>query len=305
VVKNSLFIDFRHLETFCRVAYLKSFSRAAEDLFLTQPTISGHILFLEKSLSLRLFDRTGKEVRLTKAGDVFLRYATRILATRKDLLNALSEFSQGIQGELSLGASTIPGEYLLPKLMGDFKREHPHFTLSLKIADTKEIVQYLLQGNVEMGLIGAKVDHPSLHYEKYGEDEVIVVARSDHPLVKKERVNLEDLSREPWIIREEGSGTQMAVEKALRKKGRSLKGFNVVMEMGSTSSVKQGVKAGLGLAFISRRAVEEELNQSLFSRITLEGLGSISRQIYIVSHRGRTFSPIAMEFLRFLKKRRD
>ncbi len=305
MVKKDLFIDFRHLETFCRVAEVRSFSRAADDLFLTQPTISGHILALEKSLSLRLFDRTGREVRLTKAGEVFLRYASKTLTIRKDLLNALSEFSQGIRGELSLGASTIPGEYLLPKLMGDFKKDHPHFSLSLKIADTKEIVQYVLQGNVEFGMTGAKVSHPSLHYEKYEEDEIIVVAPPGHPLAKKKRVDLEDLLKEPWIIREEGSGTQMAVDKALRRKGKTLRAFNVVTEMGSTSSMKEGVKARLGLAFISARAAEEELNQGLLSRIAVEGMESISRQIYIVSHRGRTLSPIGMEFLRFLKRKKE
>jgi len=305
VVKKDLSIDFRHLETFCRVADLKNFSRAADDLLLTQPTVSGHILSLEKSLSLRLFDRTGREARLTKAGEVFLRYASKLLTLRKDLLNALSEFSQGIRGELSLGASTIPGEYLLPKLMGDFREDHPHFTLSLKIADTKEIIQDVLQGHVELGMIGAKVNHSSLHYERYEEDEIIVVAPSGHPLARKKRAGFEDLLKEPWIIREEGSGTQMAIENALRKKGKSLKEFNVVMEMGSTSSMKEGVKAGLGLAFISERAVEEELNQGRFSRIAVEGMESISRQIYIVSHQGRTFSPIGMEFLRFLKKQRE
>jgi DNA-binding transcriptional LysR family regulator len=305
VEKQSFIIDFRHLETFCRVAALKSFSRAADDLFLTQPTVSGHILSLERSLSLRLFDRTGREIRLTKAGEMFLRYASKILTVRKDLLNALSEFSQGIRGELSLGASTIPGEYLLPRLMGDFKREHPRFTLSLKISDTKDIVQELLQGHIELGLIGAKVDHPSLHYEKFEEDEIIVIAPSDHPLTKKRSVGFEDLLKEPWIIREEGSGTQMTVERVLRKKGKGLKDFNVAIEMGSTSSVKEGVKAKLGLAFISRRAVEEELNRNLFTAITLEGLESISRQIYIVSQRGKTMSPAGMEFLRFLKRKRE
>ena len=304
--KKSLIIDFRHLETFCRVAALKSFSRAADDLFLTQPTVSGHILSLERSLSLRFFDRTGREVRLTKAGEMFLQYASKILMIRKDLLNALSEFSQGIRGELSLGASTIPGEYLLPKLMGAFKREHPLFALSLKIADSKKIVQELLQGEIEFGLIGAKLNHPSLQYEKYEEDEIIIVAPSDHPLARKRSVSFEDLLKEPWIIREEGSGTQMAVERALRKKGKSLKDFNVVVEMGSTSSVKEGVRAKLGLAFISRRAVEEELDRNLFSAIPLhEGMESISRQIYIVAHRGKTLSPIGTEFLRFLKRQRE
>jgi DNA-binding transcriptional LysR family regulator len=298
-------IDFRHLETFCRVAGLKSFSKAADDLFLTQPTVSGHILSLEQSLSLRLFDRTSREARLTKAGEVFLEYALKILSFRKELLNALSEFSRGIRGELSLGASTIPGEYLLPKLMGDFKKEHPHFIISLKIADTKEIIQYILQDNVEFGIIGAKLNYPSLHYEKFEVDEIIVVAPSDHPLTRKKRVNLEELLREPWIIREEGSGTQMAVEKAIRKKGKSLKQFHVAIEMGSTSSVKEGVKARLGLAFISGKATEEEIRQGFLSRIDVEGIEPIFRQIYIVSHRGRTLSPIGMEFLRFLKRKKE
>ena len=303
--KKPLQIDFRHLETFCRVASLKSFSKAAEDLFLTQPTVSGHILSLEQSLSLRLFDRTSREVRPTKAGEVFLKYASKILSSRKDLLNALSEFSQGIRGELFLGASTIPGEYILPGLVGDFKKGHPHFILSLKIADTKEIIQDVLQDDVEFGMIGAKLDHPSLDFEKYQEDQIIVVASSGHPLVRKKRVDVEELLREPWIIREEGSGTQMAVEKALRKKGKSLKQFNVVMKMGSTSSVKEGVKARLGLAFISGRATEEELNQGLLSRIDVEGIDAISRQIYLVSHRRRTLSPIGTEFLRFLKRKKE
>jgi DNA-binding transcriptional LysR family regulator len=304
VEKKELTIDFRHLETFCRVAELKSFSKAADDLFLTQPTISGHILSLENHLSLRLFDRTGREVRLTKAGEVFLRYASKIIASRKDLLNVLSEFSQGIRGEISLGASTIPGEYLLPKLIGDFKKEHPLFTLSLKIADTKKIVQFVLEGDVEFGMIGAKLNHTSLRYEKYEEDEIIVVAPFSHPLTKKGKAGLSDLLNEPWITREEGSGTQMAVEVALRRRGKSLRQFNGLTEMGSTSSMKEGVKAGLGLAFISKRAVGEELKQGLLSRIHVEGIDPIFRQFYIVSHRGRTISPIGTQFLRFLHKNR-
>ncbi len=305
VERKPLQIEFRHLETFCRVADLKSFSKAADDLFLTQPTVSGHILSLEQFLSLRLFDRASREVRLTKSGEVFQEYASKILSLRKDLLNALSEFSQGIRGELSLGASTIPGEYLLPRLIGDFKKEHPSFIISLKIADTKEVIQYVLQDQVEFGVIGAKLNHPSLHYEKYEEDEIIVVAPSDHPLARKKKVNLDELLKEPWIIREEGSGTRIAVEKALRKKGKSLKQFHSVTEMGSTSSVKEGVKAKLGLAFISGRATEGEVRQGFFSRIDVEGFEPISRQIYFVSHRRKTLSPMATQFLRFLKEKKE
>ena len=304
VHRKQLSIDFRHLETFCRVAEVKSFSKAADDLFITQPTVSGHILALEESLSLRLFDRKARETKLTKGGEVFLRYAIKILNSRQDLLNALSEFSQGIRGELSLGASTIPGEYLLPKLMSGFKSEHPHITLSLKIADTKEITECVLQGNVELGMIGAKLNHHSLKYERHEEDEIIVIGPSGHPLAKKRRVSFDDLSQEPWIIREEGSGTQMVIEQALRKKNRSLKQLNVVMEMGSTSSMKEGVKAGVGLAFISKKAAEEELDQGILSRIDTEGIEPIFRQFYVLSRRERTLSPMGKEFLRFLKRNR-
>ena len=298
-------IEFRHLETFCRVADLKSFSKAADDLFLTQPTVSGHILSLEQFLSLRLFDRASREIRLTKSGEVFREYASKILSLRKDLLNALSEFSQGIRGELSLGTSTIPGEYLLPGLIGDFKREHPSFVISLKIADTKEVIQFVLQDHVEFGIIGARLNHPSLHYEKFEEDEIVIAAPTGHPLTRNKKVTLDQLLKEPWIIREEGSGTRIAVEKALRRKGKSLKQFNVVMEMGSTSSVKEGVKAKLGLAFISGRAAEGEVRQGSLSRIDVEGFEPISRQIYIVTHRRRTLSPMGTEFLRFLRRKKE
>ena len=299
--REPLPIDFRHLETFCRLAERRSFSKAADDLFLTQPTVSGHILFLEKVLGLRLFDRAGRDVRLTKAGEIFLRYATRILGTRKELLNALSEFSEGIRGEFSLGASTIPGEYLLPRLIGGFRREHPHHILSLKIADTKEIVRDVMDGTVEFAMTGARLSHPSLSYEKYGEDEIIPVAPSGHPLAGKKGVNLERLLQEPWIVREEGSGTQMAVELSLKKKGKSLKDFQVVMEMGSTSAVKEGVKAGLGLTFLSRWAAEEELRHGALVPIHVQGMDPIPRSIYLVTHRGRTLSPIGSQFLRFLR----
>lgn len=305
VEQKHLPVDFRHLETFCRVADLRSFSKAADDLFLTQPTVSGHILSLEQSLGLRLLDRMGRETRLTKGGEILYQYASKILAFRREALNALSEFSEGIKGELTLGASTIPGEYLLPKLLGDFKKEHPRLTISLKIADTKEVVQYVLQGKVEFGMTGAKLNHPSLHYDLFEEDEIIIIGPASPRGLQKQRLRFEEMLKEPWIVREEGSGTQMAVEKALKKKNQSLKQLNQTIEMGSTSSLKEAVKAGLGFAFISRKAVEQELNQGLLSHIKVEGIEPISRQIYIVFHQGKTFSPMGMKFLRYLKKRKE
>lgn len=301
-MKKNSSIDLKHLETFCRVADLKSFSKAAQELFLTQPTVSGHILSLEKSLSIQLFDRSGREVRLTRAGEIFLQYASRMLRLRQELMNALYEFSRGIHGEIFIGASTIPGEYLLPKLLGGFKKDYPYLTISLKIADTKEVIQWVLDDLIEFGLIGAKLNRPSLHYEKFAEDEIIPVGLSTHPLAKKKRISLQEMMKQPWIVREEGSGTQMMVDNALRKIGLTLKQFHVVAQMGSTSSVKEGVKSGLGFAFLSKRAVEDELQRGALSKIDIKELDPILRPIYIVSHRGRTLSPMGLGLLKFLKK---
>ena len=296
--------DLRHLQSFCRVADLRNFSKAAEDLFLTQPTVSGHILALEKSLGVRLFDRTGREARLTKAGQILYPFASKVFGLRRDALNALSEFSQGIRGELCLGASTIPGEYILPKLLGEFKREHPHFVIGLKIADTQQIVQEVLKGDVEFGLIGAKIKHASLQYELFAKDKIVFVGASGLSRATRPKIPLNELFQMPFILREKGSGTRMAVEKMLKKIGKNIGQFREIVEMGSTASVKAAVRAGLGFTFISQTAVEEELTQGLVSEIQLEGAEPILRQIYLVSHRGRTLSPIAVRFFRYLRKRK-
>jgi DNA-binding transcriptional LysR family regulator len=298
-------IDFRHLETFCRVAELKNFSKAADELYLTQPTVSGHILFLEKILGLRLFDRTGRQALLTKAGNILYLHASKMLASRKDALNALSEFSEGIRGDLVLGASTIPGEYLLPRLLGDFRKEYPGFSLSLKVGDTKEVVQYVLQCVVEFGITGAKLIHPSLQYDFFGDDEIITIGPPNAHRDRRPRIKLEEMVNLPWVLREEGSGTRMAVEKALRRKGKSLKHFVERIEMGSTASLKEGVKAGLGFAFISKVAAEEELRRGMLSQVAVEGLEPISRPFYLALRRGKTLSPIGLKFLRYLKKRKE
>lgn len=246
----------------------------------------------------------GRETTLTKAGTVLYEYAKRMLALRKEALNGLCEFSEGIQGDLSIGASTTPGEYILPRLLGEFRSIHPNLTISLRVADTKEIVQDVLQGSVEFGMTGAKLKHPSLRYDLFEEDEIIVIGPPSTPPSKR-KVTIEQTVREPWVMREEGSGTKMAVEKALNKRGKTLKQFCQTIEMGSTASLKEAVKAGLGFAFVSRKAVEDELNQDLLSELQIEGMDSIRRQIYIVLHRGRAPSPMGIKFLRFLRKRKE
>ena len=210
-------VDFRHLESFCRVADLRSFSKAADDLFLTQPTVSGHILSLEQSLGLRLLDRTGREARLTKGGEIFYHYASKILAFRREALNALSEFSEGIQRRPHPGRKHDPGRIPSPETLGRFQERTPPSHHFLKIADSKEVAQYILQDKVELGVTGARLNHPSLHYQLFEQDEIIIVGPPSPRGQHRQRVRFEDMLNEPWVVREEGSGTQMAVEKALKK----------------------------------------------------------------------------------------
>ena len=146
----------KHLETFCKVAELESFSRAGEAVYLTQPTVSGHIASLEQSVGLKLFDRLGRRVALTNGGRIFYRYAKEILKLRDEAHNALSEFSHLIKGRITIGGSTIPGEYFLPRVMGGFHKAVPGITISLIIADSQEIVDLLIAGGIEVGVVGMR-----------------------------------------------------------------------------------------------------------------------------------------------------
>jgi DNA-binding transcriptional LysR family regulator len=292
-------VDLRQIEVFARVVELRSFSRAAEALHLTQSTVSEHVRLLEEEVGARLFDRLGRETLPTRAGELLFGYAQRMLALRVEAVQGLQQFLGQIAGTLTVGASSIPGEYVLPPLIGAFREKFPRVSIALQIADTRGIVEAVLEGRVELGMVGARPDQRTLNAVELMPDELVVVVPPRHPWVGRKEVTVEDLKAEPLIVREPGSGSRDAVEKALEAAGLGLDGLQVIAEMGSTSAIKQAVKAGMGVSLMSRRAVDDESRSGLLGSVRIKDL-PVTRHFYVVTHASRSRSPLCQAFLDFL-----
>ena len=292
-------MDARQLEIFVKVAELGSFSKAAEALFLTQPTVSEHIRGLEEELGVRLLDRLGRGAAPTKAGQLLLGYGRRILELHREARQALDQFQGRMSGELVIAASTIPGEYVLPALIGRFKEKYPDIAISLLIGDTQRVVEWSLEGRAELAVAGAQIDHRALEYRELLPDELVLVVSAAHPWHGKKTATLEEVRAEPLIVRERGSGSRHALEKALAEVGLDLSDFRVVGEMGSTQAIKQGVKAGVGISLISKRAVAEECQHGTLHCVKVKDL-RFSRAFYLVTSTTRSRSPLAEAFRAFL-----
>ncbi|MGE3540609.1 MAG: selenium metabolism-associated LysR family transcriptional regulator [Candidatus Tectimicrobiota bacterium] len=292
-------LDLRQVEVFYYVAKFRSFSKAAEALLLTQPTISGHIKTLEESLALVLFDRLGREVTLTQAGEVLYTYAKRLLAVKTSALQALQELQGGVSGELLIGGSSIPGQYVLPSILGHFKRQYPDITAVLSITDTMDIIERIVRGDLELGMVGACVPHAQVVYEAFVDDELVLAVASDHPWARQKAVSLPELATQPFIHRERGSGSRLVTEHILKQHGFEPAALHTVAEMGSTEAIKQGIKAGIGISILSRIALTDELRAGSVQTVAIEGV-ALLRHFYLIRHRGRTLSPLCQTFERFV-----
>jgi len=296
-------LDIHQLEIFTKVAEFKSFSKAAQEMYLTQPTVSQHITSLESYLETKLFDRLGKEVSLTKVGEVLYHYAKQITALRREAQQALEHFLGKKSGHLILGASTIPGEYILPFLLGEFKTLYPAIRITLRIGDTEEIVNELLNRRIELGIIGAKITHPRLKYFTFVQDELIVVVPKGHRWWQKTSIDVQELTDQPFIMREEGSGTRISMEKSLHELGISKGSLKIIAEVGSTTAVKQAIKANIGISLISERAVEEEIGLKLLKKIPIKKVKFI-RTFFIIRDKKRTASPLCEALIQFLSEQK-
>jgi DNA-binding transcriptional LysR family regulator len=293
-------MDLRRLEIFAKVAELGSFSRAAEALFLTQPTISEHVRSLEDELGVQLLDRLGRGATPTRAGQLLLGYARRMLTLSREAHQALERFQGRMSGELVVGGSTIPGEYVLPALIGQFKSKYPDISISLHIGSSRQVSDWVEEGRVEVGVVGARPAARTLEAKELMPDELVVVVAATHPWATRRVTTLADLQKEPMVVRERGSGSRDAVEHALQEAGISPASLRLVGEMGSTQAVKQAVRAGVGIALISKRAVEDECRAGLLACVKVKDL-RIARAFPLVTHRDRTRSPLAEAFVEFIE----
>lgn len=288
------------LRSLIMVVETGSFSESAKKLHISQPAITFQIQSLEQSLGIQLIDRSGKKVQLTEAGEIVYKSAKKILAEANALEKTIGEYQESARGTLTVGASSIPGEYVLPKVFGSFKKEYPEAVLSLQVTDTENITKRILSGEFDVGVVGAVIDDKRLDFKPFFEDELVFVVPPDYDHYREGRTKLQEIVGENVIMREEGSGTRMVVEKELAQRGLKLSDFNLVMELGSTEAILTAVEAGLGTSILSRWAAEKAIDLGKVRVVEITDM-PIKRRLYIVTRRGRPFDRLADLFLQFLQ----
>lgn len=292
-------MDIRRLEIFCRVVELKSFTRAANAAFLSQPTVSEHIRLLEEALGEKLLDRLGRQVLPTPAGEILYRYARRIIHLRDEALQTLADYRGTLQGHLQVGASTIPGAYILPELIERFKTLNPTIRLTLKIAGTGLIRRELLNSTIELAVIGAPSKTQDIDCQELFSDELTLAVHPDHPLAGRSSVDLDELAKYPFLLREEGSGTRAVMSEVLSNHGFDPAQLDIVAEMGSTEAIRQGIKARLGISILSTLAIRDDLQSGALVQIPINGIRMV-RPLCLAQRKNRELTPLAQAFLNFL-----
>lgn len=292
-------MDLWQLHIFCKVVDYKSFSKAGRAIHLSQPTISSHIQSLEDHFGCRLIDRMARQTVPTAAGKTLYRYARRLDALREETEAAIAAMQGEVRGRLHVGASTIPGNYLLPELIGGFTREHPGVNVALEIADSAKIMARVLGGDLEMGVVGAASRDRNAIQEPLMVDRLQLILKADHRWAGQKGVTLAQLIEVPFIIREQGSGTLAALQTALQQAGMALRQLNIVAEMGTTTAVIQSIKSGVGVSILSPVAVREDLARGRLKALPVADL-VLERNLYLIRHRQRSLSTVAGAFAEFL-----
>ena len=295
-------LDLRLLEIFCAVYEARSFSRAAEKLFISQPTVSEHIKNLEEALKVQLFDRLPRTIAPTQAARILYRHGEIILTQRQAALQEMMAFLDRLEGPLKVSASTIPGEYLLPHLLVDFHSQFPRVDVDLSISDSQKVCHQVASGEADLGFVGARLDVLGVEYHPFASDQLVLVVPNNRQWQEVQQISMEDLLQEPFLARESGSGTRLSLERQL---GFKLDRFNIRTILGSTNAIKEGLKAGLGVSVLSHLAVQTELAGGLLKTVQIEGSDSLRRDFFVVTHTRRTLSPIAESFLEFLQEQTE
>lgn len=296
---NKIRLDLDLIEVFCCVYEHQNFSRAAEQLSLSQPTVSGHVKNLENYVGMKLFNRLAKQVLPTTAGELLYHYGASILKEKEAAIKQLNKLRGCTEGPLIICSSTTPGEYLLPGIVASFHASYPGVAVDLRISDSESTCREVLGGKVELGVVGARLNGVGLNFSQFASDQLVLVAPNNGDWSVVETISLEALTRKPFIAREEGSGSRSVFETSI---GRSLKEFNIVACFGSTSAVKEAVKANLGVSVLSLQSVRSEIEAGMFKVIGIEEISPIKRDLYIVTNKNLALSPIAELFLGILMR---
>ncbi len=294
-------MDIHHLRVFASVFKHKSFSRASEELHLTQPTVSDHIKSLEGELNCKLFDRLGRKIIPTKEAGALIGRVSEIIEKVEGIRGMLGEFSKESSGHIIIGASTIPATYILPGLTAAYRRKHPGVFFEVVVSDSRGIVDKVAGHDLLVGMVGARLDNGQVHYTPYLDDELIAIAAPS--LTESRSLSIREVAALPMVIRERGSGTRREFENILVREGIDPQQLGIVGLFGSTDAIKQAVKEGMGISIISRRSVKDELKCGMLREIRIKD-ADMKRQFYIITHRKRTLPHLYKVFLEYLLSRR-
>lgn len=297
-------MDIRKLDVFRKVVELKSFTKAAEAALLSQPTVSEHIRNLEEELGMKLVDRLGRETEPTPMGRVLYRYAVRMVQLQQEALQALARMNGTLSGEVRIGASSIPGAYLLPGLIASFCRQFPEVKPLVEISDSRATAARLLDGLVDLGLVGAIWNERGLRWLPLFADTLVAAVPPHHALAGRAAVAMTELIGLPFIFREPGSGTRKVVLQLLEQQGLKESDLHETATLGSNEAVREAVKAGLGIAVLSSRSVSQDVQAGALAAVSLEDAAA-ERPIYLLQRKNREPSPAAAAFIDHLKTAAD
>lgn len=263
--------DFR-LKVFDTVAKRLNFTKAANELNITQPAVTKHIKEIELNLNIKLFERNGTKIKLTKAGEILLKYTEEIFSVYQKMEFEIGQLQEKQKGILRLGASTTIAQYVLPPILAEFRKRFPEIQLSLIIQNSERIEELLGNHKIDVGLIEAQIKNRTFHYFPFMKDEIVLVSRQNHSISTKNNIKLDDLKNIPLVFREPGSGTLETIDLALKSKNIKLNELNIEIQLGSTESIKSYVLHSDALAFLSIQSILQELKNQTLTIIDIKNL---------------------------------
>lgn len=260
----------RRLQVFYTVAKVLSFTKAAETLHMTQPAVTFQVKQLEEFFNTRLFDRTHNKITLTEAGKIVYDYAEKILDHYEKMNSEVRELTGEVTGSLLIGASTTIAEYMLPNLLGAFKKQFEDVNIRLQVGNTDAIVAMVENNMIDLGVVEAPVYNKNLEVEVCRLDEMVLIVPEGHPLSNRDKISVEDMRKYRYISREEGSGSRSVIDNYIREQGLSYSDLNVVMELGSPEAVKMAVESDVGIAIVSRTTIVKEMKLGTLKALPLD-----------------------------------
>ncbi|MGV0847763.1 LysR substrate-binding domain-containing protein [Empedobacter falsenii] len=263
--------DFR-LKVFDTVAKRLNFTKAANELNITQPAVTKHIKEIELNLNIKLFERNGTKIKLTKAGEILLKYTEEIFSVYQKMEFEIGQLQEKQKGTLRLGASTTIAQYVLPPILAEFRKRFPEIQLSLVIQNSEKIEDLLANQKIDIGLIEAQIKNRTFHYFPFMKDEIVLVSRQNHSISTKNNIKLDDLKHIPLVFREPGSGTLETIDLALKSKNIKLNELNIEIQLGSIESIKSYVLHSDALAFLSIQSILQELKNQTLTIIDIKNL---------------------------------